>query len=380
MSRLNIYYLALLLFFMGCSEEIVSPSECNICIPTIYIDDPIVIDASDYISPYNQIDYTYYFNLQDIDFVRDGLCNEIYYTYLSSTSCDTEVNIFQSIDSIWVQISFTEAYITGCVHSPSQDYHLLSSRGLSPQECYVNGFELMLKGDLGRPEIKALRLNPNLYSIPIFPIDEEFVYYSSGLTFDGEHLWITLDWNYFQKIYRLSINGEVLDTFSIPDPPSFSTALAFDGKYIWLAGTENIIKYTQQGDIASEFLGLGGKNTGLAWGDNKLWLMGRFGGIDRIFSIDPVASCDSNRTIIVDTLTVPSQFIGGLAWDGENLLVSSDRLYVIAPSDSVIEDFRIYANNYGRDIAWDGDAVWLLHRGTRQYSAKYVVLSRFLLR
>ncbi len=107
--------------------------------------------------------------------------------------------------------------------------------------------------------------------------------------------------------------------------------------------------------------------------------MGRFSDINRIFSIDPVASCDSNRTIIVDTLTVPSQFIGGLAWDGENLLISSDRLYVISPSDSVVKDFRIYANNSGRDIAWDGEAVWMLHSGTRQYNGRYVVISRFLL-
>ncbi len=153
--------------------------------------------------------------------------------------------------------------------------------------------------------------------------------YPSGLTWDGNHLWIG-DFG-TDKLYQLDTNGKVVHT--IESPAYWPTGLTFDGKYLWNADTKGQIP---QGDE---------------------YHMGK------IFKIDP------EDGTILSAIPAPTPSPAGLAWDGTYLWCTDDlhrKLIQFDPEDgTTIKEYPSPAGN-PQGITFDGKYLWISDRGTNE--------------
>jgi len=196
-----------------------------------------------------------------------------------------------------------------------------------------------------------------------------------GLTYDGQSLWVSS--NASNELYKVSLSGAILEELAAPSRYPFG--LAFDGQNLWLAdGTDRIFELTPDGDILCEFSVPTDYPGGLAWGDDKLWLT-EYGGSQSLFGIEPDASCNTGVAVITDELQTPGGNSYGITWDGTHLLVASDKLYKVTTAGYLAEVYNLPVVSV-KDIAWDGEAVWLLNQGPINVWGCDPVISRFRLR
>ncbi len=146
-------------------------------------------------------------------------------------------------------------------------------------------------------------------------------YWPMGLTWDGTSLWnidvkggIPLAENYNGKIYKIDPkNGRILHT--IQAPTNKPIGLTWDGKYLWCTDSRSY----------------------------------------EIIQFDP-----SDGTTI-KTIKSPSYNPQGLTFDGKYLWVSdrsSNKIYMIDPKSGCVIIVADAPGNYSRGLCYDGEAIW----------------------
>jgi len=145
-------------------------------------------------------------------------------------------------------------------------------------------------------------------------------YWPMGLTWDGKYLWnadikggIPLAENYNGKIYKIDpTDGTIVRTLQSPTPAP--RGLAWDGKYLWTVDDykDKIVQFDpNDGTTIQEFTSPSGSPQGLTFDGNYLWISDRI--LDEIYMVDP-----SNGAVLLIT-KAPGKFSRGLAFDGKNL-------------------------------------------------------------
>jgi hypothetical protein len=117
---------------------------------------------------------------------------------------------------------------------------------------------------------------------------------------------------------------------------------------------------------------------GMTWAAGRLWVLDRYA--SQILGIDTDSSLATGAAVIPDTITSSQEIYSsrGLAWNGEQLCVGhSGRLLRFAlngdTAASLPLPYRVEA------MAWDGQAMWILHMGAGDATTDAMLLSRFYL-
>ena len=186
--------------------------------------------------------------------------------------------------------------------------------------------------------------------------------YPSGLTWDGNHLWIT-DFQ-TDKIYKLDASGKVLKT--IESPAYRPVGLAFDGKYLWCSDTKGLIpegdEYhrgkiykidPENGKILKVMAAPSSSPAGITWDGKYLWC------VDDIHR--KLIQFDPNDGTTINEFKSPASGPQGITWDGKYLWVSDrsyDEIYMVDPSNGDVILIAKAPGNYALDLAFDGHNLW----------------------
>ena len=369
----------IIFFFMfnACMDESSSPYNPQ----TTYIDDPIVLEISTFLSAGVNWQGDSVFDFSGTMLVQTDDYNDFELTYWTSSSCDEDVWVYNFRERRWDQIGFSPGPGIMCLTVITEQGHLFSARGLQARDYLDKDLEMRVKGSVSGPKVRALKINPDYFMVPIMLGN---VCSFNGLAYDGESLWVSS--NFSDRIYNLSLKGRILKKFEAPSEYPFG--LAFDGQNLWLAdGSDRIFKMDQEGDVLCQFTVPTICPYGLTWERNRLWLS-EHGCLffHRLFGIDPLASCLSGSAVITDTFDTPEEGSKGLAWEGEYLFgviknpySEAHKLYKIKTSGEVIQSYDIPVKFPG-DIAWDGETVLLLNYGPKDLINYDPVITRFKLR
>ncbi len=169
-------------------------------------------------------------------------------------------------------------------------------------------------------------------------------YWPTGLTWDGKYLWaadikggLPLSENYQGVIYKLDpSNGYILHTIQAPSPDP--RGLAWDGKYLWCADNraDKIIQFdADDGTTIMEFKSPSSDPRGLTFDGNYLWVSDRIR--DEIYMVEP-----ENGTVLIIT-NAPGKFTLGLCFDGNYLWAvdtEKDQVFQLSIRDNDL--FRRY--------------------------------------
>jgi len=155
-------------------------------------------------------------------------------------------------------------------------------------------------------------------------------YIPLGLAWDGEFLWC-IDGE--EKLIHCLNVGSGLTVRTIYSPTEHPQGLAWDGEYLWLTDERDdiIVKFsTDDGTTITEFPSPAGSPQGLTWDGKYLWCSDRIQ--DRIYMVEP----EGGEVLL--SLNAPDKYARGLAWrEGRlwNVDYQSDRLYSIVVDDDV---------------------------------------------
>ncbi len=374
-----------LLLLAGCEKDELRPGPGERLPDGSFIDDPIVLARSEPVPLSRVEDGEYIIDLSEAPLVRYGSYNDLLISYWTTSSCDEDVYVLDVETGGWKQIGFRddpEAGL-GCRPSFAEQLHLLSSRSCDARQCVNDSAQIRLRGQIPAyykdmiPHAEPIRLNPDFFTVAI---PARYAPNFDGLAYGDGSLWTSND--FFNKIYNIAFTGEVL--FEFEPPTGRPSGMASDGKNLWLADREgSIFKLGPDGEVLCSFSMEVNSVTGLAYGAEKLWLVDPGSGVPyyraRIYGLDPEASCRGGSAVVMDALEVPEGRPYGLAWDGSHLLVASDSLYKVTETGVLKGSYPLPV--YGvRDIAWDGEGVWILNSGPRDFDAHDPVVTKFRLR
>lgn len=184
-----------------------------------------------------------------------------------------------------------------------------------------------------------------------------------GLTFDGEHLYCAGRDAHPSNIYKLDIDGNVLDSFV---GPGNVTGLAYKDGNIW-AATDlelTISELSPSGAILRSFDAPGTDSTGLVFQHNALWNADWNWGESEAYlhriKITP-------NGMKVKTYEAPGQEPAGLAFDGRNLWhvnQGTSKLYKLNPATKVrceydVRDFTGVVGTQPIGLTFDGTYLWM---------------------
>jgi len=329
-----------------------------------YIDEPIILAWSGSISPSEQVENEYVFDLSGDTLVKTGRCNDIFVRYVTNTSCDEDVEVWDCEAKEWRRIAYSipDAITHVCFQSPREQRHALSTWGI-PTSVVLDSASRLRVRTLGRVtglRVWTLEINAEYWMIPL---TAEAPYGYGGLAHVNGHFYtIVFD---ALMLGEVAHSGEVLH--HIQSPVEVPIGLAFDGEGLWVVGFEDtLFKVSLGGEILCRFSLSSIWPGDLAWDGEKLWLSEEENPAPLLWGIDPVASCALGEAVITDTLTRPGgpRAASGLAWDGSHLLVftKNSRLYRVERNGCVADSLAIAVSCYW-GATWDGSRICLVSSG-----------------
>lgn len=158
----------------------------------------------------------------------------------------------------------------------------------------------------------------------------------------------------------LSVPGDIVNEF--PTTGRCPTGLTFDGEYLWLADrlSDSLYAYSpESGMLMKTMLAPGFIPLGLTWDGDYLWCID--GGEKLIYKLD------LDTGISIKQIEVPTVSPQGLAWDGKQLWLSDDKediLTAISTEDGTIIHKFLSPSGSPQGITWDGRYLWCADRVT----------------
>jgi len=177
--------------------------------------------------------------------------------------------------------------------------------------------------------------------------------FSTGMTYDGEHLWIA-DYKADKLIAVNPSTGEQVR--EIPSPGFWPMGLAWDGTHLWnLDRAQGKIFQVDpdDGTILNTLGAPGSDPQGLVWDGTTLWVSDA--GEDALMMIDMSDGTAVRRH------PAPANAPHGLTYDGTYLWCTDrmqDELHMIDPSTGQVMLVTDSPGPYPRGLAWDGNHLW----------------------
>ncbi len=186
--------------------------------------------------------------------------------------------------------------------------------------------------------------------------------YATGLTFDGEYLWLSD--RKTDLLYKIDpFSGEVVST--LPSPGYWPSSLAWDGEYLWCADIKggqdveedyNGIIYkldTKDGTVLKTLSAPANSPVGLCYDGEYLWCIDNRA--DKVIQFSP------KDGTTIRSFIAPSPDSRGLTFDGEFLWTSDrrhDEIYRLNPETGYVILVTDSPGAYPRDLAYDGNELW----------------------
>jgi hypothetical protein len=371
-------FLVLSSLIVGCGEDPHGPA--GWVLPGApFIDESVVLDRSEVLPAFSfdPEETTYVFDLSEVSLVQSGTYDDLHLQYWTSTGCDEDTWLYNTKSQVWTQVGYYPEGLISCVQEGTQQKHLLSARNIRAADSIDESGLLTLRGPVSNPEICVLDYHPDYRTIAFNLPD---LHYIHGIAYDGQALWVLND--SYGRMYRMSPAGVILEEF----PVTFHTpsGLAFDGEQFWIAeqGRTMISSWAPARGTLCSFSDVAFSSRGLACGSGRMWITHENGGGDdlKIFSLDPALSCTTGEAAVTDTVVLDAMYPVGIDWDGSSLLVITGREFRrVTPTGEVLEvvDNPVVGIS---DIAWDGQGIWSIHWGPRDFPGNEPLISRFLLR
>ena len=368
--------LCLIVISFGCSKDdspstFQNPSTEQV----MFIDEPIVLEKSDYILHTRVDSNIATFDIAGVPLVQKGTFNDIEISYSTPSSSDVDVLIYNQKKQEWDRLAYVIS--GGGLAIPGLHGHLLSSKGFKARE-YI-GIDSRLRVRFTSPgvylKIRFLRLHEHYSATPLL-IDKPN--YSFGLTTDGDTYWTYSGTR--KGFCRITKEGYIVNT--VPSLQRYPQGLAFDGQYFWQAdGSNRIYKVFLDGSVRDSFFVPTDYPGGLAHTGSALWLS-EYQSTNKtvkVYDIDPVASCAGDSAVVLHTFSLPLAYTTGLTWDGSHLLISADSLYQVSTLGEIRRSWRLPVSVVG-GIAVKGDIISIVSRGPLECRESDQVITRFKLR
>jgi hypothetical protein len=384
-GKTALFITVLLLLVPGCSNRSTNLGEEPY--ETGFVDDPMVLALSDMIAPSGIEGTVFIFDVSGDSLVQAGRANDLDLFYAGIPSCaEEDVWIFNKVTRGWDQIAFEGPKPPGCTGLTVPQHHLLSAQGFDIGDYIDAGNRVRVKGEIQYIRIRTVHMNPDHHTIPL---PEEGALSFSGLSYNHPNLFLYS--NATQSIYRMTRSGRsrgVIDAPALCQP-----MLACDAAGIWMVGScgrsREIVHVSYSGRLLCSFAYPYPYNSpvGIESGGESLWLRIQDWSVLSqrdipLLEIQPGLSCVPRDAAVLDTVQVDPCYGNGIAWDGTHFLLNTAcGLYRIGRDGAVDALYQLPVYNVS-DIAWDGEAVWVLHRGPKELDlpCRRTMLSRFFLR
>jgi len=273
----------------------------------------------------------------------------------------------------------------GCIPEGEQMRVLLSQFDPDPVKSFIGPMgEIRQKGG-GCANVFFVKTREGVRNIPM-----GYKARVLAMTHDGERLWIVLLRGGQDSLEVFPKDG-ARDGVTVQTIPGVQ-GLAAAGNTIWIVYGKSPTKIgvvARDGTVTPAFDladTLDGSTNGVAWADGLLWVRHRTTpGPDRI--IDSLLAIDTERSILTGHAVVvrriqdfrQGRFRWSLGWDGQNFLLPAyDTLLRFTPNGETVSPLPLPI--ILTQMAFDGEALWVTHRGTWETSASDEFLSRFYMR
>jgi hypothetical protein len=185
------------------------------------------------------------------------------------------------------------------------------------------------------------------------------------------------------SVLVLNTVGEIVRILPAPRDKIINMTWADDG--LWTMYDSEPVKFTlcdSSFSVLGEFTLPGFIDRvypGMTWAAGRLWVVDRY--VSKILGIDPDSSLLSGSAVIRDTIASSQNlyFTRGLAWSGKQLCVASEsgRLLRFNLDGDTVASLALPTRVEA--MAWDGEAMWIMHQGAGEATTNATLLSRFYL-
>lgn len=362
----------------SCSDPDYQPPECS------FIDEPIVLDASDVVYALEVSDSTFVVDLSGIASLLGSYYNDFELVYEAGSTCPEDVSALNHNTLLRDRVSeFVDASPYACGAALTTHYRLFSIYAPDSVGAYVGpADEIYLSGiDIWDVGIRAMRIHDEFFAVPV-PGK------TPGIAFGDGSLWTcsrvarviqsTSQWTY--RVCEVSLSGEILSEFEVPDAHMFS-GVEYRAGYVWGVSSEDVVyKLGPGGNVACQFPSPVGNTADIAYAAGSIWIAERFsrnGNNCSLYEVDVLRSCALRTAVVTDSISTPWDHCQALAWTGSTFLVVVDRtMYEMLRDGRVINSYELPVwNVYAAD--WDGSGIWILGDGPGGLGQ---VIARFKLR
>lgn len=359
---------AAVVVLISCSKDPVNPTPPSAPIPSVGIDEPLLITASSTMVP-NSNNNQYTFELASVPIVQSGEFNDIEIKYTSRDACDEDVEVWNVDDNAWIQI----AWGTTMVCSPvlTDYWRTLSERGLDARVYLDSGDRLQMRTEALSPVLRVLLINVDYDPIVLSQMDIN----ATGVHVSGSTIWLAAD-----NLSRVTTSGDPLP--DVTTTPSPHHGLAWDGERFWTlarppVGVEKFQGFTSRGVQDREFDGHAdfAVENGMVFANNLLWTV-RDGGRE-LLGVDLASSLQQGYISFPERLFLNTGGAVAVTHDGTDFYVAyPSTIKKVSMSGIELEDHPLTVERLV-DLAWTGGALWIIHAGPRGVQTGGLFVSKF---
>ena len=159
---------ALILVLIACSKDPLQPVPVDTPIPSVGIDELLLITASTTQHPTLSTGDRHTFELAAIPIVQSGEFNDIEIQYTTTDACDEDVELFNFVSNKWDELASGPFMV--CSPVITNWWRTLSERELDPDDYLDSGDRLVIR-TLATPVLRVLKINDGYNPIALLPLD-----------------------------------------------------------------------------------------------------------------------------------------------------------------------------------------------------------------
>lgn len=260
----------------------------------------------------------------------------------------------------------------------------LLSTSTRPMREFLFGPDRLLfvvSSQITEPSARLIVYEPNYRVVTVSSVFNVWTF-----AYDHGRLWVFVmpfdETSRPDSVRVLSATGEPVQT--LPWPWERIINMTWSEQGLWTMHGSQPVRLTLR-DSALSFLGeftlpgyVDRVTPGMTWAAGKLWVLDRYA--SQFLGIDTDSSLITGAAVIPDTITSSQEIYWshGLAWNDEHLCLNhSGRLLRFALNGDTATSLPLPKRVMA--MAWDGQAMWILHMGAGDATTDAMLLSRFFL-
>jgi hypothetical protein len=357
----------LILVLIACTKDPLEPVPVVTPIPSVGIDEPLLLAASSVQSPTSSAQDQHTFDLSSISIVQSGEFNDIEVKYITNDLCDEDVSLFNFENNVWAELATGPSM--ACAPPGVTWYRTLSERNLVPTDYLGSGDQLSMR-TWAQPTLRALKINAGYDPITLLPLDID----ATGIHVLGSTIWLAAS-----NLSRVTTRGVKLSDVATPMDPS--EGLAYDGERFWAldetAGPDQVFRgITPQGVADKSFNGHDDFEVtrGMVCVDSLLWA--NRGGTE-LLGINLEASVTNNQITFTQRVYLTTYGAVAITHDGTDFYIAySNSIKKVSMSGLELEDHPMTVGTV-IDLAWVEGALWMLHTGPLGVNSGSKYVSKF---